>query len=195
MYDGVIVFAPALLTQLTKSAKSYTSPFFFICFSTLAWQLYALRNVWTASMYLRWWYLQRFSLWSQCHWELCRGSNSYFALHSCPCSKLSGGFRGCNRCICYPLQKFQKISFCPFIKVFGPLQCVCVCYTTENTLVTCTMWAWDPTNPFKVRSLHKNTHLHLLWHFKVTRIEISSGRVRVILPMHVRGQIYILCFY
>ena len=37
-----------------------------------------------------------------------------------------------------PFKKSKKISFKPFLKVFGPLQCFCVCRTTENDLLTCT---------------------------------------------------------
>ena len=100
-----------------------------------------------------------------------------------------GGATGANA---PPFKKSKKISFKPFLKVFGPLQCFCVCHTTENDLVTCTRWTWAPTNPLTSRSLHKNTPLHLLWHFKVTHKEISSDSIRVILPMLVRGQLLIL---
>ena len=100
-----------------------------------------------------------------------------------------GGATGANA---PPSKNRKNISFKPFLKVFGPLQCFCVCHTTENDLVTCTRWTWAPANPLTSRSLHKNTPLHLLWHFKVTHKEISSDSIRVILPMLVRGQLLIL---
>ena len=92
----------------------------------------------------------------------------------------------------HPLSKNGKKCFKSILKVFGPLPCFCVCHTTENDLVFCTRWKWASTNPFAIISLHKNTPLHLLWHFKVTQIELSSDYIRVILPMHVRGQLLIL---
>ena len=33
-----------------------------------------------------------------------------------------------------PFKKSKKISFQPFLKVFGPLQCFCVCHPTKNDL-------------------------------------------------------------
>ena len=46
--------------------------------------------------------------------------------------------------------------------------------------------------PPHIRSLHNNTPFHLLLHFKMIHLEISSGNVRVILPINVRGQLLML---
>ena len=50
-----------------------------------------------------------------------------------PVADPGGGATGANA---PPFKKSEKISFKPFLKVFGPLQCFCVCHTTENDLVT-----------------------------------------------------------
>ena len=105
----------------------------------------------------------------------------------------SGGSRGWNGCKCIPLpSKVPKKCFESFLKVFKPITVfLCVSYYWERPSHLYKM-NMSSCNPLTIRSLHKNTTLHLLWHFKVTRMEISSGSIRVILSRHVKGQLLIL---